>query len=107
MQARAGVRLLTGGRRSIDDVARELGISERHLRRAFHGVVGLGPKTYARIARFQRALAMGRATPGRWSEVARATGYFDQAHLTADFRELALVPPGATDGAVERVRHEC
>lgn len=106
VQARAGVRLLDGGNRSIDDVARQLGISGRHLRRIFHTTVGFGPKTYARITRFQRALALGRAQPGRWSEVAHRAGYFDQAHLAADFRELALVSPGAL-GRDVGVRHEC
>ena len=100
--ARGAVRLLAHGDRSVADVARELGISERHLRRAFRAAVGFSPKTYARIARFQRALALGRARPGRWNDVAIATGYFDQAHLTADFRELALVPPGALDDDLPR-----
>jgi AraC-like DNA-binding protein len=107
VQARAGVRMLAGGARSIDDVASALGLSSRHLRRTFQATVGVGPKTYARIARFQRALALGRAAPGRWSEVARAAGYFDQAHLSADFRELARASPGAVGDAVPRVRHEC
>jgi AraC-like DNA-binding protein len=106
-QARAGVRMLAGGARSIDDVASALGLSSRHLRRTFQATVGLGPKTYARIARFQRALALGRAAPGRWSEVAHAAGYFDQAHLSADFRELARSSPGAVGDGVPRVRHEC
>jgi transcriptional regulator GlxA family with amidase domain len=99
--------MLAGGARSIDDVASALGLSSRHLRRTFQATVGFGPKTYARIARFQRALALGRAAPGRWSEVAHAAGYFDQAHLSADFRELARVSPGAVGEAVTRVRHEC
>jgi AraC-like DNA-binding protein len=107
VQARVGVHLLAAGDRSIRHVAGALGVSDRHLRRAFHATVGLGPKTYARIARFQRALALGRARPGRWSEVASATGYCDQARLTADFRELAFVSPGAVDSDVPRVRHEC
>jgi AraC-like DNA-binding protein len=76
----------------------------RHLRRTFQATVGVGPKTYARIARFQRAVALGRSRPGRWSEVARAAGYFDQAHLTADFRELARVAPGALESDVPRSR---
>jgi AraC-like DNA-binding protein len=107
VQARAGVRMLAGGARSIDDVASALGLSSRHLRRTFQAAVGFGPKTYARIARFQRALVLGRAAAGRWSEVARAAGYFDQAHLSADFRELARSSPGAVGDGAPRVRHEC
>jgi AraC-like DNA-binding protein len=102
--ARAALGPLSRGD-SIEDVARIVGLSERHLRRAFRSTVGLGPKTYARIARFQRALALGRRHPGRWADVAHATGYFDQSHLTADFRELALVAPASLDEP--RPRRDC
>jgi AraC-like DNA-binding protein len=95
--ARAAVGLLAQGE-SLEEVARAVGFSERHLRRAFRATVGLNPKTYARIARFRRALELGQRNPGRWADVARAAGYFDQSHLTADFRDLALVAPASLDG---------
>lgn len=94
MAARAAVALLARGE-SLDDVARTVGVSERHLRRAFRATVGLTPKTYARIARFQRALSMSRAHAGSWADIARVAGYFDQSHLSAEFRELALVAPAS------------
>jgi AraC-like DNA-binding protein len=94
--ARAAVDLLTRGE-SVADVARTLGVSGRTLRRTFRATVGLGPKTYARIARFQRALALGSRSEGSWAEVARAAGYFDQSHLIAEFRDLALVAPASAD----------
>jgi AraC-like DNA-binding protein len=102
--ARAAVDLLSRGDRSVDAVAEELGLSTRHLRRSFEATVGLAPKTFARIARFQRALALGRAAPGRWSAVARSTGYFDQAHLTGEFQRLARVTPGALELSAPRAR---
>ncbi len=95
MAARAAVGLLARGEHSVAEVAGELGLSERHLRRAFQATVGVTPKTFARIARFQRALALGRTAPGRWNEVALSTGYFDQAHLIAEFQRLARVLPSA------------
>jgi AraC-like DNA-binding protein len=102
--ARAAVGLLARGE-SLDDVARTVGVSGRHLRRAFRATVGLNPKTYARIARFQRAFELGRRYPGRWADVARAAGYFDQSHLTADFRDLALVSPASR--AEHPARRDC
>ena len=105
--SRAAVALLASGGVSVEDVARRLGISGRHLRRAFQATVGVGPKTFARFARFQRALTLGHAQPSRWGEIAHAVGYFDQAHLTADFRELARVTPGAFESDASRVRHTC
>jgi AraC-like DNA-binding protein len=93
LAVRGALRRIDGGAASIASVARELGVSERTLRRGFHAAVGVGPKTYARFARFQRALAAGRAAEGRWADIAREVGYFDQAHLIADFHELARRAP--------------
>jgi AraC-like DNA-binding protein len=83
---------LTSG--SVYAVAGELGVSERHLRRVFRETVGVSPKAFARIARFQRALgaARGDARAG-WADIAAAAGYYDQAHLIAEFRAIAGVTP--------------
>lgn len=102
LAARAAVELLSRGE-SLDDVARAVGVSHRHLRRAFGATVGLAPKMFSRIARFRRALSMGQ-NGGSWGEVARAAGYFDQSHLNADFRELALMSPTALAEPAVRVR---
>ncbi|MFJ9241217.1 helix-turn-helix domain-containing protein [Streptomyces sp. NPDC101776] len=75
----------------VRDVARELAVSERQLRNLFTDGVGVSPKHYARIDRV-RALA-ARAGSAGWSELAAAAGYFDQSHMTTDFRTLMGVPP--------------
>jgi AraC-like DNA-binding protein len=90
------VELLARGR-SVDDVAREVNLSRQHLRRRFLEHVGVGPKTFARVARFQRLLAHmrdgGAPTPISWAAAAADVGYFDQSHLIADFRQLAGTTP--------------
>jgi AraC-like DNA-binding protein len=82
----------------VHRLAHELGVSSRQLQRRFVAAVGYGPKTFQRIARFQRLLALGRApgSPGRvpallgqLGALALAAGYADQAHMTRDVRELA------------------
>lgn len=94
----------------VADLGAELGISERQLRRRFLDAVGYGPKTLARILRFQRFLALagdeaarGDSAVGvplasyRWAPPPRvdlaglafASGYSDQAHLTRECRRLA------------------
>jgi AraC-like DNA-binding protein len=87
------VELLAAGR-AVDDVAREVNLSRQHLRRRFLQQVGVGPKTFARVARFRRLLKRveGEASPS-WAAAAADTGYFDQSHLIADFRELAGTTP--------------
>jgi AraC-like DNA-binding protein len=73
--------------------ARRLHISERQLRDVFTGAVGLPPKRFARIDRVRGLL--DRARPRRWAHLATEAGYTDQAHLSADFRDLMGVPPAA------------
>ncbi|MFJ9906330.1 helix-turn-helix domain-containing protein [Streptomyces sp. NPDC101152] len=75
----------------VPDVARKLAFSERQLRNLFAEGVGLSPKHYARINRVRAVLA--HATDLSWAELAAATGYYDQSHMTSDFRTLMGVPP--------------
>lgn len=81
---------------SASQLARDLGASERNLRRVFKEIVGLSPKRFIRIVRFRRALGWARQSKGPdWSAIAQRAGYFDQAHLIADFRELTGATPAA------------
>jgi AraC-like DNA-binding protein len=69
-----------------------VGLGERQLRRRFLTGVGYGPKTLARVLRFQRLLGLLRAGPGgppSLAEVAVRAGYADQAHMTAECTRLA------------------
>ncbi|MBB5076259.1 helix-turn-helix domain-containing protein [Nonomuraea endophytica] len=88
----AAAGLLTGAGR-VPEVARELGVSERHLRNLFHDAAGMSPKRYARIHRVRSVLAGAGEEP--WAELAAETGFYDQSHLSADFRALMGTPPGA------------
>jgi AraC-like DNA-binding protein len=74
----------------VDALADRLAISERQLRRRFEAAVGYGPKTLARVLRFQRLLKL---TPAPLVDLALAAGYADQAHMTAEVTRLAGRPP--------------
>jgi AraC-like DNA-binding protein len=81
---------------NVNAVAVALGVSERHLRRVFRETIGLSPKAFAQLARFHRALGAARKDAGAsWASIAAAAGYYDQAHLIADFRAIAGVTPRA------------
>ena len=89
--------------RTVREVADDIGLGDRQLRRRSLAAFGYGPKTLQRVLRFQRALAMARA--GRpLADVAYATGYADQAHMANEVRALAgtpiraLLQPGTPGG---------
>jgi transcriptional regulator GlxA family with amidase domain len=76
-------------------VVDETGYSHRRFVALFRGAVGLPPKLYCRILRFQAALhLLATPPPLPLAEVALAAGYSDQPHLNREFRELAGVSPG-------------
>src|SRR4029079_19485760 len=75
-----------GGAIDVARLARGLGISTRQLERRFKDAVGLPPKLFCRIQRFQRVFQQIEAGRG-WVETALACGYYDQAHLVRDFRD--------------------
>ena len=80
---------------SVNAVAAGLGVSERHLLRVFRETVGVSPKAFARLARFRRAVrAATEVGAAGWASIAADAGYYDQAHLIAEFRAIAGVTPG-------------
>lgn len=82
------------GAADLERIARQAGVSTRHLERQFNAHVGLPPKTYARLVRLQAALrAVGSGRP--LAEIAVACGYYDQAHMANDFAHLADMSPAA------------
>ena len=83
----------TGGRVSVAELADETGWSARHLRAMLRRETGVGPKTAARVVRFDRARRAVAARGAALAEVAAATGYADQSHLDRDFRAFAGAPP--------------
>jgi len=86
--------LATSGRASITALAAHAATSVRQMERQFLADVGVTPKTFARIVRLQTALRHVRE--GRpLNDVALACGFFDQAHMSRDFRDLAAMSPGA------------
>jgi AraC-like DNA-binding protein len=72
------------------------GVSHRRFIALFRREVGLAPKVYCRVLRFQAAVGLvGAAADGALGDVALRAGYADQAHLGREFRELSGLSPGA------------
>jgi AraC-like DNA-binding protein len=69
----------------IGELAKSIGCSRKHLAQVFEREVGASPKSYARIVRFETAMARyRRGEIGSIGELAAASGYADQAHFTRD-----------------------
>ena len=83
-----------GGQARVGDLADEIGWSRRHLTDKFAAEFGVTPKDSARIARFATSHDMlRRAEIPRLADVAASCGYYDQAHMAREWRDLAGVPP--------------
>jgi AraC-like DNA-binding protein len=84
----------TGSEVRVRDVAGLVGLSHRRLIQVFAAEVGMTPKVYCRVRRFQRARAMVRnAAVPDWARVAVDCGYFDQSHLIRDFLAFSGLSP--------------
>lgn len=84
----------SAGDHRVSALAEAVGWSRKHLTARFRAELGVGPKTIARVMRFERACRLARAGVG-WAAVAADTGYADQAHLTREFAALAGESPSA------------
>ncbi|QNP75298.1 AraC family transcriptional regulator [Streptomyces roseirectus] len=84
------------GQVQVGEIAAELGWSRRYFTERFRDEVGLAPKTFARVLRFEHAHDLAAARdPLPWGDVAAVSGYADQAHLVRDWREFTNRSPTA------------
>jgi len=85
-----------GAGQPVTKLATKMGWTHGRLLTTARAGVGLTPKMYARLGRFQRALRCACLPSGpNWAQVAAQTGYFDQAHLHRDFRAFYGKAPGS------------
>lgn len=77
----------------VATAARRMGVSERHLRAVFTATIGLSPKQFARMTRLRAILPGVRGES--LANLAIEAGYYDQSHMTAQFREFMRVTPRA------------
>ncbi len=96
-------RLLHDPQARAEDIADDVGLSPRQLRRRCHDAVGYGPKTLQRVLRFRRFVSRIDALAQRphhpdgldLAGLAVQAGYADQAHLTRECGRLAGLTPAA------------
>ncbi|SNX59003.1 helix-turn-helix protein [Streptomyces sp. TLI_55] len=92
----------TGGAIPVPRLAEDVGWSVRQLESRFREQIGLGPKAAARVLRLQRARRLLAAGRGQ-AETAALCGFYDQAHLSGEFKAMTGCTPReftlARDGA--------
>jgi AraC-like DNA-binding protein len=82
--------------RTVADVCEQTGLSQRRFIELFKGEVGLTPKLFCRVRRFQEVVRSAHASSDvDWSRTALACGYYDQSHFIHDFRTFSGLTPSA------------
>jgi AraC-like DNA-binding protein len=78
----------------VRQVANSLGVSHKHFIELFRREVGLTPKRFCRVRRFQQTLVEIKThRVVDWAEVASGAGYYDQAHFVNDFKAFSGITP--------------
>jgi len=83
---------------NVGELADKLGKSIRQLERIYNNHIGLGPKAFQKLHRFQHLLQLRTQSPQEnWTELCYRVGYFDQSHLIKDFRSYLNITPTRFD----------
>ena len=79
---------------AIRDLANTIGITQKHLISQFERIVGLRPKSFARVCKFQRVLSLiEQQQEIDWIRMANDCGYYDQAHFIKEFQAFSGLNP--------------
>lgn len=79
---------------SIEQISAKVGYSQKHLIKLFKDNVGVAPKGFLKIIRFQKAIQeIETAKKIEWTGIAFESGYYDQAHFINDFRSFSGFTP--------------
>ncbi len=80
--------------RWLHQLSDEIGYSQKHFIDLFRQHVGVTPKQYLKIMRFQKAMrALESSQMIPWSSLALESGYYDQAHFIHDFKHFSGFTP--------------
>ncbi len=83
----------SNGMISVSGLIEKLNINERKLERLFKRYIGLSPKFYSRIIRFNYIFQLVQDKKMNWSEIAQLSGFYDQSHFISNFQEFTGEDP--------------
>jgi AraC-like DNA-binding protein len=88
--------LATEGKTSLDWLANQTSLSPKQFERNFKLRTGVSPKTFLRIARFDKAFRMKNQFPELdWLSVAINSGYYDYQHMAKDYLDFTTLTPAS------------
>lgn len=79
---------------SIARMNAKIGYSQKHFTDLFRRAVGVTPKAYSKIVRFQKAVkTIDASTSIEWNLIAQDCGFYDQSHFINDFKHFSGFTP--------------
>ncbi|MBK9270301.1 MAG: AraC family transcriptional regulator [Saprospiraceae bacterium] len=79
---------------TIQQISKKVGFSQKHLIKMFKEHVGLTPKAFLKVIRFQKVIReIEQKQPINWTDIALQSGYYDQAHFIQDFKLFSGFTP--------------
>ena len=94
LEALVDLILRRQGSVSIAALSKFAGLSRQHVARKFDRYIGINPKLFCRVVRFQSLLEAIRLARGvDWAAAALELGYYDQAHMILEFKEFSGLTP--------------
>jgi len=83
------------GMLSVNDICKELSVTDRYIQQLFRKYVGLSPKFFARVIRFSYIFQLIKENNPDWAAVVYQAGYYDQSHFIRNFKALTGKDPTA------------
>lgn len=80
---------------TVAEMAAIAGVGERQLERLFKKYIGLPPKYYARIIRFNYIFKLIKSKKNSWTEIVYQSGYYDQSHFIQNFKAFTGEDPSS------------
>lgn len=97
------IQEFNNGSQTVSNITEKIDFTRQWFRRIFQEEVGLSPKVYYRVQRFQQALRLiVRGQDIDWVSIALTCGYFDQAHFIHDFQAFTGFSPTAYISHLEK-----
>ncbi len=85
----------SNGTASVAELATSAGVNERQLERLFKKYIGLAPKYYSRIIKFNHIFQLIKEEKCTWSDIVYQSGYYDQSHFIRNFKAFTGEDPSS------------